>query len=148
MYDLTRGGTLFSFKGRTDIKQEAAYLEDNIAWRSWNFLIGGRADNYNGLSSRSMLQPRLGVTYTHQPTSTVLKLGYSKLFPTPYNENLILSSSTGCRRTGIEGRSVRRDGAEAGQAQSVQRRDRAGHWPLRCIERGLLLEVHRPGLRF
>jgi hypothetical protein len=95
MYDLTRGGTPFSFKGHTDIKQEAAYLEDNIAWRSWNFLIGGRADNYNGLSSRSMLQPRLGVTYTHQPTSTVLKLGYSKLFPTPYNENLILSSSTG-----------------------------------------------------
>ncbi|HZY63809.1 MAG TPA: TonB-dependent receptor, partial [Edaphobacter sp.] len=94
-YDLTRGGTLFNFRGRTDIKQEAVYLEDNIAWRSWNFLIGGRADNYNGLSSRSMLQPRLGVTYTFRPTSTVLKFGYSKLFPTPYNENLILSSSTG-----------------------------------------------------
>ncbi|MEO8736945.1 MAG: TonB-dependent receptor [Edaphobacter sp.] len=94
-FDLTRNGALFSFKGRTDIKQEAVYLEDNIAWRSWNFLIGGRADNYNGLSSRSMLQPRLGVTYTYKPTSTVLKLGYSKLFPTPYNENLILSSSTG-----------------------------------------------------
>jgi hypothetical protein len=94
-YDLTRGGTLFNFRGRTDIKQEAVYLEDNIAWRSWSFLIGGRADNYNGLSSRSMLQPRLGVTYTNRPTSTVLKFGYSKLFPTPYNENLILSSSTG-----------------------------------------------------
>ena len=94
-YDLTRGGALFTFKGRTDIKQEAAYLEDNIAWRNWSFLIGGRADNYNGLSSRSMLQPRLGASYTIKPTSTVLKLGYSKLFPTPYNENLILSSSTG-----------------------------------------------------
>lgn len=94
-YDLTRGGAQFQFRGRTDIKQEAAYLEDNIAWRSWNFLIGGRADNYNGLSSRSMLQPRIGITYTNRPTSTVLKLGYSKLFPTPYNENLILSSSTG-----------------------------------------------------
>ena len=42
-----------------------------------------------------MLQPRIGITYTHWPTSTVLKVGYSKLFPTPYNENLILSSSTG-----------------------------------------------------
>lgn len=94
-YDLTRGGSLFRFRGRTDIKQEAVYLVDNIAWRSWNFLIGGRADNYNGLSSRSMFQPRLGATYTYKPTSTVLKLGYSKLFPTPYNENLILSSATG-----------------------------------------------------
>ncbi len=94
-YDLTRGGSLFHFRGRTDIKQEAAYLEDNITWRQWNFLIGGRADNYNGLSSRSMLQPRLGVTYTYKPTATVLRVGYSKLFPTPYNENLILSSATG-----------------------------------------------------
>jgi hypothetical protein len=94
-YDLTRGGSQFQFRGRTDIKQEAAYLEDTIAWRSWNFLLGGRADNYNGLSSRSMLQPRIGITYTNKPTATVLKIGYSKLFPTPYNENLILSSSTG-----------------------------------------------------
>lgn len=94
-YDLTRGGSEFQFQGRTDIKQEAAYLEDNITWRQWNFLIGGRADNYNGLSSRSMFQPRLGVTYSYKPTGTVLRVGYSKLFPTPYNENLILSSSTG-----------------------------------------------------
>ncbi|MDE3104971.1 MAG: TonB-dependent receptor [Acidobacteriota bacterium] len=94
-FDLTRGGALFQFRGRTDIKQEAAYLEDTIAWRQWSILLGGRADNYNGLSSRSMLQPRLGVTYDNRPTATVLRIGYSKLFPTPYNENLILSSSTG-----------------------------------------------------
>ena len=121
-YDLTRGGSLFQFRGRTDIKQEAAYLEDNIAWRSWNFLIGGRADNYNGLSSRSMLQPRLGVTYTYKPTATVLKIGYSKLFPTPYNENLILSSSTGAGGLAASGGCVRPVRAEARQAKPVQRR--------------------------
>ncbi len=94
-FDLTRGGTLFTFKGRTDIKQEALYAQDNITAGQWTFLIGGRADNYSGLSSRSMLQPRLGVTYSVKKTATVLRLGYSKLFPTPYNENLILSSETG-----------------------------------------------------
>ena len=94
-YDLTRGGHLFNFQGRTDIKQEALYAEDNINLGHWSFLVGGRADNYNGLSSRSMFQPRLGATYHLTRTGTVFRAAYSKLFPTPYNENLILSSSTG-----------------------------------------------------
>ncbi len=95
-YDLTRGGNLFQFRGRTDIKQEAIYLEDNIAWRELELPDRGpRRQLQRAQLSRSMFQPRLGATYTFKPTSTVLKLGYSKLFPTPYNENLILSSSTG-----------------------------------------------------
>ena len=94
-YDLTRGGHLFNFNGHTDIKQEALYAEDNITAGPWAFLIGGRADNYKGLSSRSMFQPRLGVTYHLKQSGTIFRAAYSKLFPTPYNENLILSSSTG-----------------------------------------------------
>ena len=100
-YDLTRGGTLFNFNGRTDIKQQAVYLQDNIIWKNWSFLVGGRFDNYNGISSRSMAQPRLGGTYNVKRTNTVLRLGYGKLFLTPYNENLIVSSSTGVG--GLEG---------------------------------------------
>ena len=42
-----------------------------------------------------MLQPRLGATYQLHATNTVLRAGYGRLMPTPYNENLILSSSTG-----------------------------------------------------
>lgn len=100
-YDLTRGGSLYHFNGHTDIKQEAVYLQDNIAWKNWTFLLGGRVDNYNGLSSRSMVEPRLGGTYTVKSTNTVFRLGYGKLFLTPYNENLIVSSSTGIG--GLEG---------------------------------------------
>jgi hypothetical protein len=100
-YDLTRGGSLYHFKGHTDIKQEAIYLEDNIVWRNWSLLAGARVDNYNGLSSRSMVEPRLGATYNVKPTNTVLRVGYGKLFLTPYNENLIVSSSTGIG--GLEG---------------------------------------------
>jgi hypothetical protein len=42
-----------------------------------------------------MLEPRAGATYQVRKTGTVLSAGYSRLMPTPYNENLILSSSVG-----------------------------------------------------
>ena len=100
-FDLTRGGGLYHFNGRTDIKQEAIYLQDNIVWKNWAFLLGGRVDNYNGISSRSSVQPRLGATYNVKKTNTILRVGYGKLFLTPYNENLIVSSSTGIG--GLEG---------------------------------------------
>ncbi|NUQ27391.1 MAG: TonB-dependent receptor [Acidobacteriaceae bacterium] len=94
-YDLTRGGSLYRFNGRTDIKQEAVYVQDSLLWRGIELQLGVRADNYSGLSSRSMVQPRLGLSYQVKQTNTVLRAGYGKLFLTPYNENLIASSSTG-----------------------------------------------------
>jgi hypothetical protein len=100
-YDLTRGGSPYHFKGHTDIKQEAIYAQDNLTWNNFAFLLGGRIDNYNGLSSRSLVQPRLGASYQVKQTNTVLRLGYGKLFLTPYNENLLVSSSTGVG--GLEG---------------------------------------------
>ncbi|MGE5110578.1 MAG: TonB-dependent receptor [Acidobacteriaceae bacterium] len=93
--DLTRGGSLFEFHGHTDVKQVAGYLQDNISWRNWTFLLGLRAETYNGLTSRSQVQPRIGISYLLKPTSTVLRIGYARLMPTPYNENLVISSSTG-----------------------------------------------------
>ncbi len=94
-FDLTRGGAIAHFGGTTDIKEEALYLEDSIAWHAWNASIGGRADNYNGISSRSMLEPRIGLGYRVQKTNTALRGSYGKFFLTPYNENLITSSATG-----------------------------------------------------
>jgi len=94
-YDLTRGGQLFTFQGHTDIKQEAFYVQDSITIKNLNVMLGVRADNYNGLSSRSGIQPRVGLSYQIRQTGTVLRGSYGRLFLTPYNENLILSSSTG-----------------------------------------------------
>ena len=93
--DLTRGGKAFDFHGRTDVKEESLYVQDNLTWKNWQVLAGVRGDNYNGLSRRYMLEPRGGMTYAVKPTNSVLRIGYSRLMPTPYNENLILSSSTG-----------------------------------------------------
>src|SRR5262249_54058732 len=61
--DLTRGGAPFRFLGHTDVKQFAAYLQDTITKGNWSFNLGVRSDVYNGLSSATQAEPRLGIAY-------------------------------------------------------------------------------------
>jgi hypothetical protein len=94
-YDLTRGGTLFPFAGHTDVKELSMYVEDTISKRNWTFNLGIRGDIYNGLTGASQAEPRLGISYNVQKTNTVLRISYARSLETPFNENLVLSS-TGC----------------------------------------------------
>jgi hypothetical protein len=93
--DLTRGGTLYNFLAHTDIKQFAAYLQDTITKGNWSLNLGIRGDAYNGLSSASQAEPRLGIAYNLKPTNTVFRISYARTLETPFNENLIIAS-TGC----------------------------------------------------
>jgi hypothetical protein len=94
-YDLTRGGGLFNFVGHTDVKELALYVEDQIKAGNWLFNLGIRGDIYNGLTSAQQAEPRVGIGYHIKPSSTVLSLSYARTLETPFNENLVLSSS-GC----------------------------------------------------
>jgi hypothetical protein len=94
-FDLTRGGSFLNFNGHTDIKETSMYVQDAISFRNWTFNLGIRGDLYRGLSSTSAAEPRMAVAYHLKRTNTVLRLGYGRSIVTPYNENLILSSSTG-----------------------------------------------------
>jgi len=94
-YDLTRGGGLFAFRGHTDVKQLALYVQDQITKGNWSFNVGLRGDFYNGLSTHKEPQPRLGLAYNIKRTSTVLRLSYARVLETPFNENLIVAS-VGC----------------------------------------------------
>ncbi|HEY3769030.1 MAG TPA: TonB-dependent receptor [Candidatus Angelobacter sp.] len=94
-FDLTRGGGLFGFNGHADIKQLALYAQDAITVGNWTMNLGLRGDIYNGLSSHSEAEPRLGVAYNFKKTNTVFRMSYARIVETPFNENLILSSS-GC----------------------------------------------------
>ena len=94
-YDLTAGGGLFHYHAHTDVKELALFLQDTITKGNWSFSLGIRGDFYNGLSTARQAEPRAGVAYKIKPTSTVLRVSYARTMETPFNENLILSS-TGC----------------------------------------------------
>jgi hypothetical protein len=94
-YDLTRGGSEYNFVGQADVKELAMYIEDQIKAGNWLFNLGIRGDIYNGLTSAQQAEPRVGIGYHIQPTSTVLSVSYARTLETPFNENLVLSSR-GC----------------------------------------------------
>jgi hypothetical protein len=94
-FDLSRAGSLLNFNDHTDIKETSLYVQDAITVRNWTFNLGIRGDFYRGLSSASAPEPRLAAAYHIKKTNTLLRLGYARAIVTPYNENLLLSSSTG-----------------------------------------------------
>jgi Carboxypeptidase regulatory-like domain/TonB-dependent Receptor Plug Domain len=91
-FDLTRGGTLFPFHGHTDVKELAMYVQDTITEGRWSFNLGVRGDVYRGIVHDWQPEPRVGVAYNIKRTSSVLRVSYSRVLETPFNENLILSS--------------------------------------------------------
>ncbi|MGH9513193.1 MAG: carboxypeptidase regulatory-like domain-containing protein [Terriglobales bacterium] len=106
-YDLTRStpspadgcpgssSGLFPFHGHTDIKELGLYIQDSISKGNWSLNLGIRGDLYNGLVVARQAEPRLGVAYNIKQTNTVLRVSYARTLETPFNENLVLSS-TGC----------------------------------------------------
>jgi Carboxypeptidase regulatory-like domain len=94
-YDLTRGGGEYAYFGHTDIKELALFIEDQIKAGNWLFNLGLREDLYNGLTDANQTEPRVGIGYHIKPSSTVLSVSYARTLETPFNENLVLSSS-GC----------------------------------------------------
>jgi Carboxypeptidase regulatory-like domain len=94
-YDLTRGGALFVFHGRATVSEQSAYIQDAISLGRLGISAGLRGDRYDGLSRGSAAEPRAGISYQLPHLGTVLRVSYARLMETPYNENLVLSSSTG-----------------------------------------------------
>jgi hypothetical protein len=100
-FDLSRGGHYLVFRGRSTINQAAVFAQDEINFGDFNLSLGLRFDDYQGLSSDSGWQPRLGIAYHFKPTGTVLRSSFTRTMETPYNENLLLSSSTGLGGQGV-----------------------------------------------
>ncbi len=94
-YDLTIGGTFYRYHGQTAVKQLALYGQDTITAGNLQLNLGMRGDLYNGLSIDREAEPRVGISYNFKETGTVLRASYARTQETPFNENLVLSS-TGC----------------------------------------------------
>lgn len=91
-FDLTRGGTLFPFHGRADVKELGMFVQDAMTVGPWSFNLGVRGDLYRGIVHDWQPQPRVGVAYKIKKTSSVARVSYSRVLETPFNENLVLSS--------------------------------------------------------
>lgn len=107
-YDLTRTSPLpasdgcatatsglYTFRGRANVREVAAFFQDAITVRNWTFNLGVRFDYYDGISHAKQGEPRLGIAYNIKPTNTILRISYARTMETPFNENLVLSSE-GC----------------------------------------------------
>jgi hypothetical protein len=94
-FDLTRGGKLFQFHDKGNINQEAFFAQDSMTLKNLTLSLGLRFDNYDGLTTDNLWQPRAGLSYLFKPTGTVVRASYTRAMETPYNENLLLSSTTG-----------------------------------------------------
>jgi hypothetical protein len=94
-YDLTKGGKLLDFTATGNVNQVAGYFQDQITLGNWVVNGGLRLDHYAGPSTATSLQPRIGLSYHVKATGTILRASYAHTMETPYNENLLLSSSAG-----------------------------------------------------
>ena len=102
-FDLTRGGALFQFQGNATIKGQSFYVQDEMRAGDATFKLGLRGDHYDGLTSKTLIQPRLGVAYSIPRTGTILRASYGLTLETPYNENLVLTSSADASVFGTAG---------------------------------------------
>jgi carboxypeptidase family protein len=101
-YDLTTGGSLYVYHGHTDIKELALYAQDEMTIGPWAINFGVRGDFYNGLQAVSkQAEPRAGISYNIKKTNTVLRVSYARTLESPFNENLVLSS-TGCNNAVVD----------------------------------------------
>jgi hypothetical protein len=107
-YDLTRTGHLpasdgcptstsglYNWYGHANIRELALYLQDTITKNNWTFNLGFRFDYYKGIAEETQPEPRLGLSYNIKQTGTVMRISYARTMETPFNENLVVSS-TGC----------------------------------------------------
>jgi len=91
-YDLTRGGTPFTFSDQQSGTQMSAFVQSTIAFDRLSLNLGVRHDEYRFLVNGRQLQPRLGVSYALRD-ALVLRASYNRNYQTPPNENLLLSNS-------------------------------------------------------
>jgi hypothetical protein len=94
-FDLTNGGAPLPYDQSFTVKQQSTYVQDDIKAGNASFKLGLRLDHYDGLTSATEVQPRLGVSYAVPGTGTVLRASYGRTMETPYNENLLLSAGYG-----------------------------------------------------
>jgi hypothetical protein len=95
------GGHIFTFDDKVAPAFSSAYVQSEWHTGPWFLAAGLRLDRYAQRHyTKTELQPRIGLSYRVDATSTVLRASYDRLMITPENENLALSLSQQARDLG------------------------------------------------
>ena len=121
-FDLSRGGKPFHFTGDGTIKEQAFYIQDDVKAGNATFMAGVRVDHYDGLVDQVVVRAAARRLVHACPRSgTMLRASYGRTLETPYNENLLIASSSEAAVFGTEGTPVppgTRDQFEGGIQQA------------------------------
>jgi hypothetical protein len=92
-FDLSRGGDFFRYGGKRSGNLYSGFAQDTMRLGRFTLTLGMRYDAYRFLATGNQMQPRVGIAYHLRETGTVFRASYNRVYQTPPNENLLLSSS-------------------------------------------------------
>lgn len=92
-FDLTRGGSRFTFDDRRRGRHLSGFAQAQAQWGPAAVSLGARYDRYALLVREAHVQPRVGVAWALPGPWGVARASYNRNVQTPPLENLLLSSS-------------------------------------------------------
>src|SRR5580704_7000558 len=84
----------FSFVANRPDLEQSAFVQDQVHLGNWTINAGIRWDHYQLILNRQAVDPRLSIARYFPSAGLVLHFSYDRVFQTPSNENILLSSST------------------------------------------------------
>ncbi len=83
----------YAFTGNKPDLEQSAFIQDEIRLGKFTVSAGLRWDHYQLIVNQNAVSPRLGVGYYIPSLDLVFHATYDRIFQTPSNENLLISSS-------------------------------------------------------
>ena len=147
-FDLTRGGSMFTFHGLGNIDQYAFYVNDTIrlgefmadsACAATSTTVWSRKTGFSRGSGCRINREEDRIRCCESPIRGPLE--------TPFNENLLLSSATGAGGLAQNIFGAKAASAGSGHAQPIQCGSPAAAGQIFGVRRRLFLEIHAQCLR-
>jgi hypothetical protein len=84
----------FSFAANRRDLEQSAFVQDLVHLGNWTISAGLRWDHYQLILNRQAVDPRISIARYFPSAGLVVHASYDRVFQTPSNENILLSSST------------------------------------------------------
>jgi len=84
----------FSFVANRPDLEQSAFVQDLVHLGNWTINAGIRWDHYQLILNRQAVDPRISIARYFPSAGLVVHFSYDRVFQTPSNENILLSSST------------------------------------------------------